>query len=115
MKQNDEHQDEGFCWHLSLVSRQSYISFIQETFWQLQTPSPSNYAISVQTEIRFHGYGKALLLIADNNLMCGCIWVCLMICTKHLCRYSRMTPDLTLCVHVYSLFVLCTVILSSGW
>ena len=28
MKQNDEHQDEGFCWHLSLVSRQSYISFI---------------------------------------------------------------------------------------
>ena len=28
MKQNNEHQDEGFCWHLSLVSRQSYISFI---------------------------------------------------------------------------------------
>ena len=28
MEQNDEHQDEGFCWHLSLVSRQSYISFI---------------------------------------------------------------------------------------
>ena len=103
MKQNDEHQGEGFCWRLSLVSGQSYISFIQETFWQLLTPSPSNHAISVQTEIRFHGYGKASLLIADNNLMCGCIWVCLMICTKHLCPCSRMTPDLILCVHVYSL------------
>ena len=64
----------------------------------------------------FHGYGKLSLLIADNTVMYGGIKAgCLMICTNHLCCCSRMTSDLTLCVHVYSLFGLCTVILSSGW
>ena len=71
----------------------------------------SNHATSIHMHYNnflsgFHDYGMlSLHIVADNNLMCGCIvnkWVCLMIFTKHLCCCSRMTPDLTLwymCIH----------------
>ena len=97
---------------------------LQWTFWQLLTPFYQTMLCQLHMHYNnflsgFHDYGMlSSHIVADNILMCGCIvnkWVCLMICTNHLCCCSRMTPDLTLCVHVYSLFGLCTVILSSGW